>query len=69
MKRLADIIISFVALLILSPVALAVSLFVRVKLGSPILFRQFRSGKNGDSFEIMKFCSMLDSVGKDGAPG
>lgn len=66
MKRLADIIISFVALLILSPVALVVSLFVRFKVGSPILFRQFRPGKNGDSFEMMKFRSILDSVGKDG---
>ena len=68
MKRLFDIIISSVALLILSPVAFVVSLFVRAKIGSPILFRQLRPGKNGDSFEMIKFRSMLNAVGKDGNP-
>ena len=68
MKRLSDIIISSVALLILSPVVLVVSFFVRAKLGSPILFRQLRPGKNGDFFEMMKFRSMLDAVGKEGNP-
>ena len=68
MKRVFDIVVSFIGLLALAPVVLVISLLVKVKLGSPILFRQFRPGKNGDSFEMMKFRSMLDSIGKDGNP-
>ena len=52
----------------LFPIILLTALLVRAKLGSPILFKQVRPGKNGDSFEMMKFRSMLDAVGKDGSP-
>ena len=68
MKRFFDIFFSLTALLFFTPIFFLTALLVRLKLGSPVLFRQHRPGKNGDSFEMMKFRSMLDSVGKDGNP-
>ena len=68
MKRLVDVLVSVVVLTAFAPLILGVSLLVRKKLGKPIFFRQVRPGLNGDSFEMMKFRSMLDSFGKDGNP-
>ena len=68
MKRFFDIFFSLTALLFFTPIFFLTALLVRLKLGSPVLFRQHRPGKNGDSFEMMKFRSMLDSVEKDGNP-
>jgi lipopolysaccharide/colanic/teichoic acid biosynthesis glycosyltransferase len=68
MKRFFDIFFSLTALLFFTPIFFLTALLVRLKLGSPVLFRQHRPGKNGDSFEMMKFRSMLDSIGKDGNP-
>ena len=67
-KRLFDFIVSVLCLLIFIPIILLVALIVRLKLGSPVFFRQVRPGKNGDLFEMMKFRSMLDAVGKNGKP-
>jgi lipopolysaccharide/colanic/teichoic acid biosynthesis glycosyltransferase len=41
---------------------------VRVKLGSPVFFRQTRPGKDGEPFQMVKFRTMLDAVNKDGKP-
>ncbi|PTA50716.1 sugar transferase [Shewanella morhuae] len=61
MKRLFDFIVALSALFILLPIIIIVSLFIRVKLGSPILFTQARPGLHGQIFNIMKFRSMLDT--------
>jgi lipopolysaccharide/colanic/teichoic acid biosynthesis glycosyltransferase len=67
-KRAIDIVASLSALIVLSPVLLAVALLVRVRLGSPVLFRQVRPGLNERLFEMIKFRSMRDALGHDGWP-
>jgi lipopolysaccharide/colanic/teichoic acid biosynthesis glycosyltransferase len=65
-KRFIDFIAAFSALLILWPVLLVVSLLIRFKLGSPVLFKQPRPGSNGKVFEMVKFRSMRDAVDGNG---
>ena len=57
-KRLLDILLSGLALIVLSPVLLVVAVLVRVKLGSPVLFCQMRPGKGEKIFKMYKFRSM-----------
>ena len=66
MKRIIDFLIALWALLFLLPVILVVAIFIRFKLGSPILFTQDRPGLNGKVFKMMKFRSMLDAKDKHG---
>ncbi len=66
-KRLLDIAGSAAGLLILSPVILIVSLLVRLRLGSPVLFTQGRPGLYGRIFRMMKFRTMTDARGADGS--
>lgn len=66
LKRLLDIIIASVALILLSPLYLYVSYKVRKNLGSPILFRQVRPGLNGQPFEMIKFRTMTDERDAEG---
>ncbi|MCS6095018.1 sugar transferase [Shewanella baltica] len=66
MKRLFDFVVALSALFILLPIILTVALFIRVKLGSPILFTQARPGLHGQIFNIMKFRSMLDAKDEQG---
>lgn len=68
LKRFFDIIASFIGLLFLSPVILLVALQVRRKLGTPVLFRQTRPGKDGKPFEMIKFRTMRDAVDANGNP-
>lgn len=68
MKRLFDIIASLVGLILLSPVIAIVAWQVRRKLGSPVLFRQVRPGKDAKPFEMIKFRTMLDAVDAHGKP-
>lgn len=63
-KRAADIAVSAVSLVVLSPVFAVVALLVRVSLGPPVIFRQARPGKNGRIFTLYKFRTM-----RDAAPG
>lgn len=65
-KRLLDICISGFALLILSPVLLVLCVLVRTKLGSPILFRQERPGKDEKIFTLCKFRTMTDARDENG---
>ena len=65
-KRPMDIVLSFIALLALSPVILAVALLVRIKLGSPVIFKQKRPGLNEKIFTIYKFRTMTDKRDKKG---
>jgi lipopolysaccharide/colanic/teichoic acid biosynthesis glycosyltransferase len=68
MKRLFDIFVALIMLILLSPVLAVVWLLVRRELGSPALFRQFRPGLNGKPFEMIKFRSMKNAVDADGPP-
>ena len=65
-KRVLDVIISAVALLLLSPVLLITALLVRVKLGSPVIFEQERPGLNGKIFKMYKFRTMTDERDSEG---
>lgn len=66
MKRLVDIIIATIALILLSPIFLLVTYKVRKNLGSPVLFLQERPGINGHLFKMIKFRSMKDAFDKSG---
>ena len=65
-KRLLDFTLSFLALIILSPVLLVTALLVRIKLGSPIIFHQERPGKSEKIFRLYKFRSMTDECDENG---
>ena len=66
MKRVFDFSVAAAALLLLAPVLIAVALLVRLRLGSPVLFRQTRPGLHGKPFEILKFRTMIDARSADG---
>lgn len=68
MKRLLDIIISFCALIILSPLLLYLAYKIKIKIGYPVLFKQQRPGLNGKPFNMIKFRTMRDANDKDGNP-
>jgi lipopolysaccharide/colanic/teichoic acid biosynthesis glycosyltransferase len=68
MKRLFDIVAAGSVLIILALVLISVAVLVRIKLGSPILFKQTRPGLHGKSFNMIKFRSMLDAVDAQGNP-
>lgn len=65
-KRFLDIVLSGGALIVLSPVLLITAYFVKVKLGSPVLFTQDRPGKNEKIFRMYKFRSMSDARDREG---
>lgn len=62
LKRLFDLTAAAAALLLLSPVIAVVAWQVRKKLGTPVLFRQQRPGRDGKPFEMVKFRTMRDAV-------
>jgi lipopolysaccharide/colanic/teichoic acid biosynthesis glycosyltransferase len=66
LKRGIDLASSIAALLVLGPLLVAVALLVRAWLGTPVLFRQRRPGRDGKSFELVKFRTMTDARGSDG---
>jgi lipopolysaccharide/colanic/teichoic acid biosynthesis glycosyltransferase len=65
-KRFLDIVISGVALLVLSPVLLVCAILVRVALGAPVLFRQQRPGLHGRPFLLYKFRTMKHATDSKG---
>lgn len=67
-KRVFDLVAAVGGLVLLSPVLLATAIVVRLRLGSPILFRQARPGLNGQPFEMIKFRTMLDAIDHTGKP-
>ena len=67
-KRLLDIIIASIALILLSPLYAFVAYKVKKNLGSPVLFRQVRPGLHGKPFEMIKFRTMKDAVDANGEP-
>ncbi len=67
MKRIFDRFLAALTLLLLSLPLLFLIWQVRRKLGSPVLFRQTRAGLHGQPFEMVKFRTMTDERGPDGA--
>lgn len=65
-KRLIDILLSGVGLIVLSPVYLIVAVLVRVKLGSPVIFHQERPGYHEKIFTLCKFRTMTDARDEHG---
>ena len=65
-KRLLDIILSGLALILLSPVYLILAILIRIKLGSPIIFHQERPGKDEKIFTLCKFRTMTDERDENG---
>lgn len=68
LKRLLDIVIASIALILLSPLYFYVAYKVKKNLGSPVLFRQVRPGLHGKPFEMIKFRTMKDAVDAQGNP-
>jgi lipopolysaccharide/colanic/teichoic acid biosynthesis glycosyltransferase len=68
LKRLLDIVIASIALILLSPLYAFVAYKVKKNLGSPVLFRQVRPGLNGKPFEMIKFRTMKDAADAQGNP-
>ena len=58
MRRLVDVFVAGAAAMVLAPVAVLVAILIRLQLGSPVLFRQRRSGLEGRQFTILKFRTM-----------
>lgn len=65
MKRAADLVGSLLALVVLAPLMLLVSLAVLFRMGRPVLFRQVRTGLDGRPFEVHKFRTMAKVAGPD----
>ena len=65
-KRLLDIVLSFIAIVILSPVYIIISILVLIFMGWPILFKQPRPGRNEIIFNMYKFRTMTNKKDKDG---
>lgn len=65
-KRGLDFLLSLCGVIVLSPVLLVLCVLVRVKLGSPVLFRQERPGKSEKIFTLCKFRTMTDEKDADG---
>ena len=65
-KRFLDIVLSAGAIIVLSPVMAVTAVLVRVKLGSPVIFKQKRPGKDERIFEMYKFRSMTDARDENG---
>ena len=65
-KRFLDIFISLISLIILSPILLIIAILVRINLGSPIIFKQERPGKNEKVFTLYKFRTMTDKKDENG---
>ncbi len=65
-KRWIDFFVSLVAIILLSPVFLILAVLVRIKLGSPVIFRQERPGKDEKIFCMYKFRTMTDERDADG---
>ncbi|NLF50935.1 MAG: sugar transferase [Leptolinea sp.] len=66
-KRVFDLVLTIPGTILISPLLLVLAILVRLKLGSPILFRQVRPGYKGQLFTLNKFRSMTDQLAPDGS--
>jgi lipopolysaccharide/colanic/teichoic acid biosynthesis glycosyltransferase len=67
-KRLVDVFISVILLILLLPLYLLIAVLVRLKLGTPVFFKQRRPGVRAQMFTLIKFRSMRDLRSDDGSP-
>ena len=67
-KRVLDIVLALIAILVFMPLMIGSALAVRIQLGSPVLFTQVRPGHYGRPFRMVKFRSMRDAVDAKGLP-
>lgn len=67
LKRAFDLVVSLLALILLSPLLGLLALLVRLRLGAPVLFRQLRPGLHGRPFTLYKFRTMTDARDAQGA--
>ncbi|MBE6133375.1 MAG: sugar transferase [Erysipelotrichaceae bacterium] len=65
-KRFYDIFLSLFALIVLSPLLIAISIVARIKMGKGIIFKQKRIGKNNKEFKLLKFRTMLNTRDENG---
>lgn len=65
-KRVLDLILSLMALIILMPLMIIITVLVRIKLGSPVIFKQERPGKNEKIFTLYKFRTMTNKKDENG---
>lgn len=65
-RRVFDVLVSSLALLVLSPIMISVSLLIMIKLGRPVIFRQVRGGYRSKPFDVLKFRTMKNCVGPTG---
>jgi lipopolysaccharide/colanic/teichoic acid biosynthesis glycosyltransferase len=65
-KRIFDVVVAGVAVLLLAPLLLLLAIVIRIFLGGPVLFRQVRPGRYGKPFTVVKFRTMTDARGPDG---
>lgn len=65
-KRILDFTLSLIALIVLSPILLITAILVKIKLGSPIIFKQQRPGKDEKIFTLYKFRTMTDKKDEEG---
>lgn len=68
MKRLVDICCALAAIIVFGWLYILVAILVRVKLGSPVIFKQPRPGKDEKIFNLYKFRTMTDEVDENGEP-
>lgn len=66
MKRIMDIVISLLGLIVIFPLLLILSLMIWVQLGRPVFFTQVRPGQHGQPFRMIKFRSMTNETDTDG---
>ena len=66
MKRMVDILCALAAIIVFSWLYIIVAILVRVKLGSPVLFKQERPGKDEKIFKLYKFRTMTDEKDENG---
>ena len=65
-KRFMDFLIAALSIIIFSPLLIILAIFVRVKLGGPVIFKQERPGLNGKVFKLYKFRTMTDAKDENG---
>lgn len=65
-KRPMDLVLSLLAIIVLSPVLLIIAVLVRINLGSPVIFKQKRPGLNEEMFTLYKFRTMTDEKDENG---
>jgi sugar transferase EpsL len=66
MKRLFDLFVSILCLIVLIPIIIGTALIIKIKIGSPVIFKQLRPGLNGKPFFILKFRTMTNEVDQNG---